>query len=69
MDYPGDIRSYVDVSSFLRLRLKGERSMKDLQKELKDVATTIGEIVLTLAAGMLFTWLLMLCSSIVVQWW
>ena len=43
--------------------------MKDLQKELKDVATTIGEIVLTLAVGMLFTWLLMLCSSIVVQWW
>lgn len=43
--------------------------MKDLQKELKDVATTIGEIVLTLAAGMLFTRLLMLCSSLVVQWW
>lgn len=43
--------------------------MKDLQKELKDVAATIGEIVLTLAAGMFFVWVLMLCSSIVVQWW
>lgn len=43
--------------------------MKDLQKELKDVATTIGEIVLTLAAGMFFVWVLMLCSSLVLQWW
>lgn len=43
--------------------------MKDLQKELKDVATTIGEIVLTLAVGMLFTWLLMLCSSLVIKGW
>jgi hypothetical protein len=43
--------------------------MKDLQKELKDVATTIGEIVLTLAAGMFFTWVLMLCSSIVLTGW
>lgn len=43
--------------------------MKDLQKELKDCAATIGEIVLTLAAGMFFVWVLMLCSSFVVQWW
>lgn len=43
--------------------------MKDLQKELKDVATTIGEIVLTLGAGMLFIWLLMLCSSLAIKWW
>lgn len=43
--------------------------MKDMQKELKDCATTIGEIVLTLAAGMFFVWVLMLCSSLVLQWW
>ena len=43
--------------------------MKDLQKELKDVATTIGEIVLTLATGMLFVWVLMLCSSLIIQGW
>lgn len=43
--------------------------MKDLQKELKDVATTIGEIVLTLAAGMFFAWVLMICSSLVIEGW
>lgn len=43
--------------------------MKDLQKELKEVATTIGEIVLTLSAGMLFAWVLMICSSLVIEGW
>mgnify|MGYP006967168822 CR=1 FL=1 len=69
MDYPGDIRSYVVVSCFFWFGLKGELPMKDSQKELKDCAATIGEIVLTLAAGMFFIWVLMLCSSLVVQWW
>ncbi len=42
---------------------------RDVKKELEDVATTIGEIVLTLAAGMFFVWVLMLCSSLVIQGW
>ena len=41
--------------------------MKDLQKELKEVAATIGEIVLTLSAGMFFAWVLMICSSLVIE--
>lgn len=38
--------------------------MKDQQEEL-----TIGEIISTLAAGLFFVWVLILCSSIVLIGW